>query len=85
MTTEDPLKSIRWRQRFQNLQKAATQLERGLAIDLPSEIEMQGIIQSFEFTFELSWKTSIDYGAFTRSLSRGYGLLLLVLSLLDCL
>ena len=61
MTTEDLLKGIRWRQRFQNLQKAATQLDRGLAIDLPSEIEMQGIIQSFEFTFELAWKTLKDY------------------------
>jgi len=32
-----------------------------LAIETPSEIEKQGIIQSFEFTFELSWKTLKDY------------------------
>ena len=43
------------------MQKSETQLDRGLAIDLPSEIEMQGIIQSFEFTFELAWKTLKDY------------------------
>ncbi len=57
----DELKTIRWRQRFQNLDKAFGQLKRGLAIEHPSDIEQQGIIQSFEFTFELSWKTLKDY------------------------
>ncbi len=57
----DELKTIRWRQRFQNLDKAFLQLKRGLAIDCPSDIERQGVIQSFEFTFELSWKTLKDY------------------------
>ncbi len=55
------LKKIRWRQRFQNLLKAFNQLERGLAITEPSDIEQQGIIQSFEFSFELAWKTLKDY------------------------
>ena len=55
------LKIIRWQQRFQNLTKAFNQLERGLAITHPSDIEQQGIIQSFEFSFELSWKTLKDY------------------------
>jgi nucleotidyltransferase substrate binding protein (TIGR01987 family) len=55
------LKTIRWQQRFQNLRKAFSQLERGLAIEHPSDIERQGIIQSFEFSFELSWKTLKDY------------------------
>ena len=54
-------KEIRWKQRFQNLQPAFTQLSKGLAIETPSDIEKQGIIQSFEFTFELSWKTLKDY------------------------
>ena len=48
-------------QRFQNLQPAFELLSKGLAIETPSEIEKQGIIQSFEFTFELSWKTLKDY------------------------
>ena len=56
-----PDKSIRFRQRLQNLQKAFRQLESGVAIQNPSEIETQGIIQSFEFTFELAWKTIKDY------------------------
>ncbi|AGF78792.1 nucleotidyltransferase substrate binding protein, HI0074 family [Desulfocapsa sulfexigens DSM 10523] len=55
------LKTIRWQQRFQNLEKAFRQLQRGLDIEHPSDIERQGIIQSFEFTFELSWKTLKDY------------------------
>ncbi len=57
----DKLKTIRWQQRFQNLTKAFNQLEQGLAITNPSDIERQGIIQSFEFTFELAWKTLKDY------------------------
>ena len=57
----DELKTIRWQQRFQNLYKAFGQLKRGLAIEHPSDIEQQGIIQSFEFTFELSWKTLKNY------------------------
>lgn len=57
----DKLKKIRWRHQFQNLEKALSQLQRGLAIEYPSDIEQQGIIQCFEFTFELSWKTLRDY------------------------
>jgi len=55
------LKTIRWQQRFQNLDRAFSQLQKGLAIEHPSDIEQQGIIQSFEFTFELSWKTLKDF------------------------
>jgi len=40
------LKKIRWQQRYANLTKAFLQLERGVAIDSPSEIEVQGIIRS---------------------------------------
>lgn len=54
-------KAIRWKQRFENLLKAHAQLTKGLAIAQPSDIEQQGIIQSFEFTFELSWKTMKDF------------------------
>lgn len=54
-------KIVRWKQRFENLLKAHAQLNKGVAIAMPTDIEQQGIIQSFEFTFELSWKTMKDY------------------------
>lgn len=55
------LKEIRWQQRFENLSKAYRQLENNLKITSPNDAEKQGIIKSFEFTFELSWKTLKDY------------------------
>ena len=57
----DELKTLRWQQRYQNLARAFRQLKTGVEIVEPSEIETQGIIQSFEFTFELCWKTLKDY------------------------
>lgn len=54
-------KQVRWKQRFANLGRAYAQLQKGLEINQPNEIERQGIIQSFEFTFELAWKTLKDY------------------------
>lgn len=54
-------KAIRWRQRFQNLQQAFAQLQKGLSLPSPSDMEQQGIIQSVEFTCELAWKTLKDY------------------------
>ncbi len=50
-----------WQFRFESLQKAHRQLAKGIAISDPSDIEQQGIIQAFEFTFELCWKTLKDY------------------------
>ena len=55
------LKQIRWKQRFENLQKALKRLQRGILLDEPNDLEVQGIIQSFEFSFELAWKTLKDY------------------------
>ena len=42
--------------KIQNLQKAFDKLEEFIKIKNPSEIERAGIIQAFEFTFELFWK-----------------------------
>src|SRR5450631_2473034 len=55
---------IRWRQRFQNFNKAFSQLSgaAALAQQRPlSDLEQQGLIQAFEFTHELAWKTLKDF------------------------
>lgn len=57
MTAQD----VRWIQRFNNFSKALARLtafiERG---DL-NELEKQGLIQAFEYTYELAWNTLKDY------------------------
>lgn len=55
---------IRWIQRFSNYRKALARL--GEAVTLAQErdltdLEQQGLIQGFEFTFDLAWKTLQDY------------------------
>jgi nucleotidyltransferase substrate binding protein (TIGR01987 family) len=54
-------KEIRWKQRFQELSKSFAQLEKALEMENPDEIYRAGIIQFFEMTLELSWKTLKDY------------------------
>ncbi len=55
---------IRWKQRFDNFQRALHQLT--LAMELKAqrpltELEQQGLIQGFEFTHELAWNVLKDY------------------------
>lgn len=52
---------IRWKQRFENFEKALIQLSAGLEIENPSDLEREGIIQRFEYTFDLAWKTLKDF------------------------
>lgn len=54
-------KDIRWKQRFQNFEKAYLLLERTLNINNPSEAEKGGLIQFYEMAFELAWKLMKDY------------------------
>lgn len=58
------MQDIRWQQRFSNFRKALAQLEKALQLleQRPlSELEMQGLIQGFEYTYELSWNVLKDY------------------------
>ena len=55
------MKNVRWKQRFQNFEKSFSQLEIALKIKKPSDTERAGLIQFFELSFELAWKTLKDY------------------------
>ncbi len=55
--TED----IRWIQRFANYRKALGQLEKFILKGELSELEEQGLIKAFEYTYELGWNTMKDY------------------------
>ncbi|MEN1760717.1 nucleotidyltransferase substrate binding protein [Anoxynatronum sibiricum] len=55
---------IRWVQRLHSFQKALKQLEEGVRLHQQrplSHLEKQGLIQAFEFTHELAWKTLKDF------------------------
>ena len=53
-------KDIRWKQRFVNFNKAFSQFEKFLEKEELNELENQGLIKAFEYTFELAWKTLQD-------------------------
>lgn len=55
---------IRWQQRFNNYSKALAQLREAVALARQrplTKLEAQGLIQGFEFTHELAWKTLKDF------------------------
>ncbi len=51
---------IRWHQRHENFGKALKQLEKACEQDEYSDLEQAGLVQMFEFSFELSWKVLKD-------------------------
>ncbi len=56
MSNED----IRWVQRFSNYCKALAQLTRFMEQNSLNELEEQGLIKSFEYTYELAWNVLKD-------------------------
>ena len=52
---------IRWEQRFSNYGKALSLLEKFVSKADLSDMEEQGLIKAFEYTYELGWNTLKDY------------------------
>jgi nucleotidyltransferase substrate binding protein (TIGR01987 family) len=55
---------ILWKQRLNNFSLALTQLENAVKLSKSrklSDLEKQGLIQTFEFTHELAWNVLKDY------------------------
>ena len=55
---------IRWKQRFQNYEKAFGRLSRAIEVvrATPDDDLLQsGLVRTYEYTFELAWKTLKDY------------------------
>ncbi len=51
---------IRWIRRFSNFIIALEQLRKAIAQKEYTELEEQGVIQCFEYTYELAWNTMKD-------------------------
>lgn len=54
---------IRWQQRLQNFDRALSLLEEALEHGPAAlnQLEKEGVVQRFEYTLELAWKTLKDY------------------------
>jgi nucleotidyltransferase substrate binding protein (TIGR01987 family) len=58
------MNDLRWKRRFNNYKKALSQLKSAVELKQHrtlSDLENQGLIQSFEFTYELGWNSLKDY------------------------
>jgi len=52
---------IRWHQRFANYEQAFLRLQEAVGLPHLNELERNGLIQRFEFTLDLAWKTLKDF------------------------
>jgi nucleotidyltransferase substrate binding protein (TIGR01987 family) len=51
---------IRWKERYEHFKKAMAKLDEAVKMEEYTEIEREGMIQRFEYTVELAWKTLQD-------------------------
>jgi len=54
-------KDIRWIQRLANFSKILRQLKKFVSKEHLNEMEEQGLIKSFEYTYELAWNVIKDF------------------------
>jgi nucleotidyltransferase substrate binding protein (TIGR01987 family) len=54
-------KDIRWKQRFANYKRALEQLSKFMEKGKLNEFEEQGLIQCFEYNYELAWNVIKDF------------------------
>ncbi len=52
---------IRWKQRFQNFERAVFSLKEAIDKEELNELERNGLMQRFEFTIDLAWKVMKDF------------------------
>lgn len=52
---------VRWIQRYSYFQKALSQLSKFIEKGELNELEEQGLIKAFEYTYELAWNVLKDY------------------------
>jgi nucleotidyltransferase substrate binding protein (TIGR01987 family) len=53
---------VRWKQRFTNFDRALALMDEALKdVERLSLLEKEGVVQRFEYTFELAWKTLKDF------------------------
>jgi nucleotidyltransferase substrate binding protein (TIGR01987 family) len=52
---------IRWEQRFSNYRKALAQMQKFIDKGDLSDLEKQGLVKAFEYTYELAWNTIKDF------------------------
>ncbi len=52
---------IRWKQRFMNYEKALIVLRNFTSVEKLNIREEQGLIKSFEYTYELGWNVMKDF------------------------
>lgn len=58
------MQDIRWIQRFRNYEKAIVRLGEAVALNQVrplTDLETQGMIQAFEYTYELAWNVMKDF------------------------